>query len=456
MNNIPLNELNVLRRIQAHFDGAYVNLLTKCQNKENDQESGSENESKRKQLVSEQGDVSEQSDDESSVDMDESVNDEPQFQSMKPELVSIALSFAKLMNKSLLATERATQLENQVCMLQREICTLRALATNNHELCLSQNVGQTLTSKLQRKPKASNLIAFKAAVEQEMDYQIQAQNKAMQAMEQQYKNQIFGLTLVVEYLKKEIAGRIQQMQIYEFVYGTEEETDEKKISQLSNIWTQIVYEIALHRHKTIVRLANISDKNRDEASSEYTSVDQEIDNLCTLLTNGCPATGPQFVNFGQLGQSHHASFYIEKGKPIGLWISGGADRYMPLIIQKVEVGSVAASCGQLSAGDIILSIQNFDMIGTTQLYAAQLLKSLSGWCRLGIVRIPVSDVERTLANRDDFKFELLYDNFITPNDDQESDQNESVDGTKEEITATATDTEESESESFTNSTAESE
>lgn len=469
MNGIPLCELNALRRIEAHFDGAYVSLLTKLGHyhpeleHSTEEEQGEDKQGEVQQLVSEQGDGEEVtgSEDESEDDSESSENDDDPWAEKgdvsqegseysfsedgtafiaahcKPELVSLALCFAKLLNKSLLAAERSAQLESQVNILTREVVSLRAVAANSHELC--QNGGQPVNSRSSTgkktvtaagKPKASSLIAFKAAIDQEMDSYIEAKNQEMETMERSYKNTIFGLTMAVDYLKKEIAGRVQQIQLYESVYGTTEPAAEEKIAQMSRIWTQLVYEIALNRHKTIVRLAAAA---RNDPANESTSTgaggqsEGELDTLCSLLTSGCPYTRPQFVNFSSFGQVQHVSLYLEKGKAIGVWISGGAQCHMPLIIQKVEVGSVAAASGQLQPGDILLSVQNFDMVGTSQAYAAQLLKSLSGWCRLGFVRIPVPDIAQTLANREDFQFELMYDNF--PEKEEEDGEDEDDQGT---------------------------
>lgn len=455
MSRIPCPDLSAFRRIESHFDGAYCSLLDKLGHlKLSSEQVLQQVRQEPANDTNGQGYCKEEEEDiPSETDSGEAYQSEPdEFEAfeldlVEPELITLALSFAKLMTKSLLAVERAADLERQVGQLQRENCTLRAIATNCHQLCLSSKGHGHSES---HKSKAVNLIAFKAAIEQEIDALIENQNRTMARLQDKYKNQLYGLTLAVDYLKKELSGRVQQQQILSKLLQ-DNGFNQSKIHDnpsLYKIWNQILCEIALNRHKTIARLSEKASQDReDEESKEANEESKEdstgpMDSLCSLLITGCPQTGPKLIDFTKLGQVRFVSLYMEKNQPLGLWINGGSERHMPLVIHRVLPDSVAEKSGQLCPGDIVLSIQDFDMIGTTQTYAAQLLRSIAGWCRLGIVRIPVTDVAGRLAKQDNF--ELLFDNFA-------SDQSEPHQKQESEEKVTTSDSEQSESDSKTGS-----
>jgi len=435
MNRIPLGELKAFRQIETNFDAAFVSLLTKLEQLNNQEEPECEESSEENQQagddvedkssLEECSESSEESSDEdhshdgNSERSGRNVLEESQTKLLQRELVSLALCFAKLMTKSLLAVERAANLEAQVCELQRENCTLRAIASNMHQVCMSTNKKGQEESPKRKSQVQVNLLTSKGAIEQEIDSLIESQTMKVQNLERKYKNHIFGLTLAVDYLKKELSGRVQQLQIYDQLL-TQKELDQAKIAKLERIWNQLVCEITLNRHKTIVRLGEATYQEGQQNSDLSPNQESELDNLCSLLITGCQLTAPKLVDFANLGQLRFVTIYIEKNKRIGLRLAGGSEKHMPLYIQRVETDSVAGRNGQFRPGDIILSIQSFDMVGTTQEYAVQLLKSMSGWCRLGVVRIPVTDVATHLDNQ--HNFELLYHDFA---DTAEEDQIES-------------------------------
>jgi len=58
------------------------------------------------------------------------------------------------------------------------------------------------------------------------------------------QSEIYGLRLTTKYLDKELAGRIQQIQLL---------NRDTRDSTYENLWNQLESEIHLNRHKTVIR-----------------------------------------------------------------------------------------------------------------------------------------------------------------------------------------------------------
>lgn len=450
MNEIPIRDLKSIQRIESQFDSAYVSLLFKlgheCRtdrdqdqdlskseiinNNDDDKDRpinldfGQSGDKRQTGSSSEESDQSVEKSETGNDDygtQDESIEEEEEEKDIldiDSELINLPLCFAKLMTKTLLAVERSANLERQVAQLQQENCKLCAIVAS---CCQLNKVKNKSTSRQLDSSKSTisttNLNEFKDAINKEIESLIANHSTTIQSMERRYKNQIYGLSLAVDYLRRELSGRVQQLQIYDQIQMS---NNGNNISpQWTNIWNHLIYEIVLNRHKTIIRMVDVSEVDDDTNECE-------MENLCSMLINGCHLTRPQLIDYTKLGQLRFVSLFVEQDERLGMVISGGQDRFMALVIYRIVNGSVAHRCGQLKPGDIILSIQNHDIIGMEQKHVAQLLRSISGWCRLGIVRLPHLDNndrngEKLLKLSENF--ELFHDDFIRK--DNKSDQSSS-------------------------------
>lgn len=330
---------------------------------------------------------------------------------IEPEMVTMALCFAKLMTKCLLNAERAAHLEHRVRKLEQENCTLRAVAKNcqNLSMAMLENTDKSC-------PSVMNL---NESLQKEVDTLLKVKNKAMQVQRLKYQNKIFGLHLAIDYFKKELSGRVQQLQLMQKLFNDGESRqptkEAKTIEQFVNILKQLNFEIILNRYKTLARLAEC--KNRcytvvtaeDGNLNEKDFEDQEDDcSWYNLLFSDTRIYDPRMVDYTKLGHLRFVSIYVDKEKPIGLVLVGGSENSLPLIIWRVVKDSVAAHSQQFRDCDIILSIQKYDMIGASQEYAIQLLRSTTGWCRFGIVRIPIGNLAHYLSMLRPDNFELFH------------------------------------------------
>lgn len=425
MNSIPVNELNSFKRLEWSFDRAYKRMLEKLYDfeDENTETTDSDQEEDDDESVVNGTQVDEtDNNDRSTNDVDEEGNEyeedvvEASNQddtTFEPELISIALIFSKLMTKSLLNSERAAYLERQLHQMEQEICALRAVAKNCHHLSLALLCKDRSNKKTPARNKTDELVQLKESIRKEIDLILKAKNKELLAQRVKYKNKIYGLYLAIDYLKKELSGRVQQLQLCDKLFVTEND-DEKKIEQYSNIWKQLNYEIVLNRNKTMMRMAD-NEKKGHVLSEEYSECSDSPDWYSTLLS-GCQFTAPKMVDYSNMGHMIFASIYLEKDKPVGLMLIGGSEYNLPLVIWKICKDTVADKSGLFRECDIIQSIDKFDMVGASQEYAIRLIKSTSGWCRFGIVRIPFKDTDQYLRSLNMYNFELFHDDELGDRD----------------------------------------
>ncbi|CAF4799364.1 unnamed protein product, partial [Rotaria magnacalcarata] len=81
--------------------------------------------------------------------------------------------------------------------------------------------------------------------------EFEKENTSLKAQIVNLQSEIYGSRLAAKYLDKELAGRIQQIQLLgRDLRGADHE----------NLWNQLEAEIHLHRHKTVIRACRGRDK----------------------------------------------------------------------------------------------------------------------------------------------------------------------------------------------------
>jgi hypothetical protein len=166
----------------------------------------------------------------------------------------------------------------------------------------------------------------------------------------QLQSNLFGAQLANKYLDKELAGRIQQIQLLA-------KSDLRGVEH-DRLWNQLEAEIHLHRHKTVVKAC------RGRMTPNFQSVTQiPAGNRTTRIIN------------------------IEKGanEGLGISITGGKDQGIPVIVSELHAGSPAEKCGQLYVGDAILSVNGISLKDMRHMDAANLLQQQVGNCCMEVM-----------------------------------------------------------------------
>lgn len=155
---------------------------------------------------------------------------------------------------------------------------------------------------------------------------------------------LYAARLASKYLDKELAGRIQQIQLI----GKGKMSTE----DFGKLWTQLESEIFLHRQKTLVQAcrANISSGGGE---GEH---------------HALPSSK----------KLREVKFLKREDEQLGLSITGGEDVGCPIIISDIGEDGVAAKTGEVVVGDAILSINGMKLKGLKHSEAAAVLSNANG------------------------------------------------------------------------------
>jgi len=152
------------------------------------------------------------------------------------------------------------------------------------------------------------------------------------------ETELYGSRLAAKYLDKELAGRIQQIQLL---------GRNVKPPNYKKLWGQLESEIHLHRHKTIVQ--------------------------------ACRKSNPPPVSFkkekyeNDLGKTRKIFIKKKDSEGLGINITGGKDHGIPILISEIHKNSVVDKLDEVYVGDAILSVNGIDLQDSTHAQAVAIL-----------------------------------------------------------------------------------
>ncbi|CAK5054085.1 unnamed protein product [Meloidogyne enterolobii] len=141
---------------------------------------------------------------------------------------------------------------------------------------------------------------------------LKEENLKLKSLLNSVHSEIYGARLAAKYLDKELAGRIQQIQLL---------GRNMRGAQHDRLWNQLEAEIHLNRHKT----------NPKASPSVY------------------------FDKRG-VGKTRRIHLHLEDNEGLGISITGGKEHGVPIIISELHSGQAAESSGNLFVGDALLSV----------------------------------------------------------------------------------------------------
>ncbi|CAG2105252.1 unnamed protein product [Medioppia subpectinata] len=185
-----------------------------------------------------------------------------------------------------------------------------------------------------------------------------SENISLRRQTLQLQSELFGSRLAAKYLDKELAGRIQQIQLL---------GRDAKDADHDRLWNQLEAEIHLHRHKTVIRAcrANCLDGYPLAAPPQHNS-------LALKKRQG-------------VGVFRFVTIDKDANQGLGISITGGKEHGVPIIISQIHANTAAARCGALYVGDAILSVNQIDLRDAKHADAAYILSNQSGECVLEVV-----------------------------------------------------------------------
>nr|CAB3250333.1 golgi-associated PDZ and coiled-coil motif-containing protein [Phallusia mammillata] len=301
----------------------------------------------------------------------------------RDKMNTLSSCFSQLCHKTQTTAQTNAKLEADAINSREELLTARS-NYDAAQLETSQLVRQLHTLQLQLHAANTGSTFDPTTIKQKLDdeletFRTEARNQTMlrheiNSLKQEklaltkksagLESELYGARLAAKYLDKELAGRIQQIQLL---------GRNIKPPNFEKMWHQLEAEIHLHRHKTVIRACRGASKLSSPAQDK--------------------AISHQRHGVGDVRQ-----VTITKGAAEGLGISitGGREHGVPILISEIHEGAVTDRTGGLYVGDAILSVNNQDLRHAKHQDAVSILSQ---------------QVEK-------LTLEVVY---VTPDDDAESD-----------------------------------
>ncbi|XP_071521408.1 Golgi-associated PDZ and coiled-coil motif-containing protein-like [Panulirus ornatus] len=205
------------------------------------------------------------------------------------------------------------------------------------------------------------------------------------------QGELCGATLAAKYLDKELAGRIQQIQLL----GRDLRGEEH-----DRLWRQLEAEIHLHRHKTVVRAC----RSRFTLNAQVPGAGRGDGSTCVVNGGGMARPGKQ-------QQRRIVTLHKAPQEGLGMSITGGREHGVPILISVINPDTPASRAGHLYVGDAILSVNDISLKEVNHAEAVQLLSSQEGTLRLEVVYVPPEeDDDDTSIVEDPYGFKYrIYD-----------------------------------------------
>ncbi|XP_049866167.1 Golgi-associated PDZ and coiled-coil motif-containing protein-like isoform X2 [Pectinophora gossypiella] len=302
-------------------------------------------------------DILEKEFDKACVELDTSLSEleteEPEVVfSARQKIATLGSCFAQLTHKALTIFQNSAKLEAELVDMRAELVQARAASAGG-----MQDAGDAAGNV----PDAARARSEAA--------QLARENAALRETVLALHSELFGARLATKYLDKELAGRIQQLQLL----GRDMRAEVR-----DSLWAQVEAEILLQRHKTLVR-------------------------VCRGLSPRPPRpAAPSLPG----GRARPRTVRVRRSPHLGLGISitGGREHGVPILISELEAGGPAALTGELFVGDAIFAINDHDLTQACHKEAVQALQSVKGDCQLCVQFIATDDDER--LSDDNYRFPL--------------------------------------------------
>ncbi|KAK6725919.1 hypothetical protein RB195_004316 [Necator americanus] len=323
----------------------------------------------------------------------------------RQKMTSLSGSFAQLMHKAQSMHHALSRYEKEVVILRRDLTEARAdrdaMEKEMQQLMLQVH---SLQCQLHAKtaPHESDMIKKKLdtqlgqlhdvlmpslRTECELDVlrkECERQRHLIGALE----TEVFGARLAAKYLDKELAGRIQQIQLLgRNMRGVEHD----------RLWNQLEAEIHLHRHKTVIRAC----RGRGQTKG-----------LPTPPINDCQSIKRR----RGVGETRKVVLAKQPHEGLGISITGGSEHALPIVISEIQPGQPAHRCGQIFVGDAILSVNGYDLRNAKHQQAVDILSSQHGDLHMEVVYVAPdedSDDDGTVLIEDaEGRIYNMYNNFV--------------------------------------------
>ncbi|XP_056151067.1 Golgi-associated PDZ and coiled-coil motif-containing protein isoform X2 [Lampris incognitus] len=296
----------------------------------------------------------------------------------RQKMTSLSSCFAQLCHKAQTVFQLNHKLEAQLVDLRSELTDVQAeravverevhdqlLQLHALQLQLHAKQGQaedsdSIKDRLERELEASKKEKIK---EVKLEAEVRLHKKENEALRRHIavlQAEVYGARLAAKYLDKELAGRVQQIQLL---------GRDMKGPAHDKLWNQLEAEIHLHRHKTVIRAC----RGRNDPKKPLPSpVGHDPDML--KKTQG---VGP--IRKVVLSKEDHEG--------LGISITGGKEHGVPILISEIHPSQPAERCGGLHVGDAILAVNSINLRDAKHKEAVTILSQQRGEIEFEVVYV---------------------------------------------------------------------
>ncbi|XP_053300824.1 Golgi-associated PDZ and coiled-coil motif-containing protein isoform X1 [Pleuronectes platessa] len=200
-------------------------------------------------------------------------------------------------------------------------------------------------------------------VEATLDAEVRLYKKENEALRRHMavlQAEVYGARLAAKYLDKELAGRVQQIQLL---------GRDMKGPAHDKLWNQLEAEIHLHRHKTVIRAC----RGRNDPKKPLPSpVGHNPDIL--KKTQG-------------VGPIRKVVLVKDDHEGLGISITGGKEHGVPILISEIHPSQPADRCGGLHVGDAILAVNSINLRDAKHKEAVTILSQQQGQIEFEVVYV---------------------------------------------------------------------
>ncbi|XP_064847044.1 Golgi-associated PDZ and coiled-coil motif-containing protein isoform X2 [Oncorhynchus masou masou] len=296
----------------------------------------------------------------------------------RQKMTSLSSCFAQLCHKAQTIFQLNHKVEAQLVGLRSELTDVQAervvverevhdqlLQLHAMQLQLHAKAGQTVDSdsikdRMERELQDNKKEKVK---EVKLEAEVKLHKKENEALRRHIavlQAEVYGARLAAKYLDKELAGRVQQIQLL---------GRDMKGPAHDKLWNQLEAEIHLHRHKTVIRAC----RGRNDPKKPLPSpVGHETDVL--KKTQG---VGP--IRKVVLAKEDHEG--------LGISITGGKEHGVPILISEIHPTQPAERCGGLHVGDAILAVNSINLRDAKHKEAVTILSQQRGEIEFEVVYV---------------------------------------------------------------------
>ncbi|KAJ8009042.1 hypothetical protein DPEC_G00084730 [Dallia pectoralis] len=304
----------------------------------------------------------------------------------RQKMTSLSSCFAQLCHKAQTIFQLNHKVEAQLVDLRSELTDVQAekevverevhdqlLQLHAMQLKLHAKAGQIVDSdsikdrmpipSLEEMEKELQANKKEKVKEVKLDAEVRLHKKENEALRRHIavlQAEVYGARLAAKYLDKELAGRVQQIQLL---------GRDMKGPAHDKLWNQLEAEIHLHRHKTVIRAC----RGRNDPKKPLLSpAGHETDVL--KKTQG---VGP--IRKVVLAKEDHEG--------LGISITGGKEHGVPILISEIHPSQPAERCGGLHVGDAILAVNSINLRDAKHKEAVTILSQQRGEIEFEVVYV---------------------------------------------------------------------